>query len=53
MALLSSLKGQEANRYLLDVNNHDTITDAELAELNEAEQLNHFVMLLKAKARKT
>jgi hypothetical protein len=39
-------------RYLLDTNREGTLTDAERAELEEASQMNHFVLLLKAKARK-
>lgn len=41
---------QERLRYLLEANRQGTLTDAERAELDEASQLNHFVMLLKARA---
>jgi hypothetical protein len=41
---------QERLRYLLEANRQGTLTDAERAELDEASQMNHFVMLLKARA---
>ncbi len=41
---------QERLRYLLEANRQGTLTDAERAELDEASQLNHFIMLLKARA---
>lgn len=44
---------QERLRYLLDSNRQGRLTPEERAELDEASQINHFVMLLKAKAHKT
>lgn len=44
---------QERLRYLLDANRQGTLTPEERAELDEASQMNHFFMLLKAKAHKT
>jgi hypothetical protein len=44
---------QERLRYLLDTNREGTLSSEERAELDEASQMNHFVMLLKAKAHKT
>lgn len=41
---------QERLRYLLDANRQGALTDAERAELDEASQMNHFVMRLKARA---
>ena len=41
---------QERLRYLLDANRQGVLTDAERAELDEASQMNHFVMRLKARA---
>lgn len=38
-------------RELLDANRNGTLSPSEEAELEEASQLNHFVILLKAKAR--
>ncbi len=38
-------------RYLLDANRQDTLNGEEQAELEEASQMNHFVILLKAEAR--
>lgn len=49
----ASNAAQDRLRYLLDINRDGTISDAERAELEEASQMNHFVMLLKAKAYKT
>ena len=37
-------------RYLLEANREGILTNEERAELDEASQINHFVMLLKAKA---
>jgi len=34
----------------LDANRNGTLTDGERAELDEATHINHFMMLLKAKA---
>ena len=41
---------QERLRTLLEANRNGTLTEAETAELDEAEQIDHFVTLLKAKA---
>jgi hypothetical protein len=43
---------QDRLRYLLDVNRNGTISDIETAELDEAEHMNHLIILLKAKAHK-
>ena len=53
IAFHASDAAQERLRYLLEANRQGTLTDAERAELDEASQLNHFVMLLKAKAHQT
>jgi hypothetical protein len=42
---------QERLRYLLDAN-RSSLTPDERGELEEASHLNHFIILLKAKARK-
>ncbi len=39
-------------RHLLDANREGALSPEERAELDEASQMNHFVMLLKAKAHK-
>ena len=44
---------QERLRYLLDANREGILSPEERAELDEASQMNHFIMLLKAKAHKT
>jgi hypothetical protein len=44
---------QERLRYLLEANRQGTLSPAERAELDEASQINHFVMRLKAKAHET
>jgi hypothetical protein len=49
----ASETAQERLRYLLDANRQGTLTDEERAELDEASQMNHFIMLLKAKAHQT
>jgi hypothetical protein len=41
---------QERLGYLLDANRQGVLTSEERAELEEASQMNHFVMRLKAKA---
>ena len=46
----ASEAAQERLRYLLDANRQGTLGPEERAELDEASQMNHFVMLLKAKA---
>jgi hypothetical protein len=48
----ASDRAQERLRYLLEANRAGKLTDAERAELDEASHLNHFITLLKAKARK-
>ncbi len=42
---------QKRLRYLLDANRNDTLTPDEAVELEEASNVNHFMMILKAKAR--
>ena len=49
----ASETAQERLRYLLDANRSGLLTPEERAELDEASQMNHFVILLKAKAHKT
>ena len=44
---------QERLRHLLDANREGTLSPDERAELDEASQMNHFIVLLKAKAHKT
>jgi hypothetical protein len=46
----ASEAAQQRLRYLLDANRDGLISDAERAELEEASQINHFIMRLKAKA---
>jgi hypothetical protein len=41
---------QSRLRYLLEVNREGTLSDAERTELDDASQINHFMILLKAKA---
>lgn len=53
VAFQASEAAQERLRYLLEANRQGTLTDAERAELDEASQMNHFVMRLKAKAYQT
>lgn len=48
----ASEAAQTRLRYLLDANREGTLSPEERAELDEASQMNHFVMLLKAKAHK-
>ncbi|MBZ0295752.1 MAG: hypothetical protein K8L99_24555 [Anaerolineae bacterium] len=43
---------QERLRDLLEANRQGTLSSEEQAELEEASQMNHFVMMLKAKAHK-
>lgn len=50
IAFHASDGAQERLRYLLDANRNGVLSDSERAELEEASQINHFVMLLKAKA---
>ena len=49
----ASEEAQLRLRYLLDANRAGTLTEAENAELDEVEQIDHFMTMLKAKARKT
>jgi hypothetical protein len=46
----ASESAQGRLRFLLDANRAGSLTAEERAELEEASQINHFVMLLKAKA---
>jgi hypothetical protein len=46
----ASETAQERLRYLLETNREGLLSDEERAELDEASQMNHFMMLLKAKA---
>lgn len=46
----ASATSQERLRYLLDANRESTLNEEERAELDEASQMNHFIILLKAKA---
>lgn len=48
----ASEQAQERMRYLLEANRQGTLTPEERAELDEASQMNHFVIMLKARARK-
>lgn len=48
----ASEAAQERLRYLLEANRQGILSPEERAELEEASQLNHFIMLLKAKAHK-
>jgi len=52
IAFHASEVAQERLRYLLDASRQATLSDVERAELDEASQFNHLVMLLKAKAHK-
>ena len=49
----ASETAQERLRYLLEANRQGTLSAEERAELDEASQINHFIMLLKTKAHKT
>jgi hypothetical protein len=49
----ASEAAQERLRYLLEANRQGVLTPDERAELDEASQMNHLVMLLKARAHKT
>jgi len=42
----------ERMRYLLDANRNNTLTAEEQTELEEFDQINHFMIMLKAHARK-
>jgi len=52
IAFHASDVAQERLRYLLDANRTGILSDSERAELEEASQINHFVLLLKAKAHR-
>lgn len=47
----ASEDAQARLRYLLDANRQGILSTEESAELAEASQINHFIMLLKAKAQ--
>lgn len=49
----ASEAAQQRLHYLLEANRDGILSDGEHAELDEASQINHFMMLLKAKARQT
>ena len=49
----ASEMAQHRLRYLLDANRNDSLSEAESVELEEASQVNHFMMMLKAKAYET
>lgn len=51
IALRPSEATQERLRYLLDSNRNNTLNDAERAELDEYLRLEHFVRMLKIRAR--
>lgn len=38
--------------YLLDANRNNTLTEEEHAEMEEASHMNHFLIILKVRARK-
>lgn len=48
----ASETAQQRLRYLLDANRNDLLTPDEKAELDEASQVNTFIMTLKAEAYK-
>ncbi|MFO7321997.1 MAG: hypothetical protein DIU68_009705 [Chloroflexota bacterium] len=50
IAFHASDAAQERLRYLLDANREGTLSSEERAELEEASQINHFMILLKTKA---
>lgn len=50
VAFRASDAAQERLGYLLEANRQGALTDAERAELDEASQMNHFIIRLKAKA---
>lgn len=51
LAFHASDAAQARLRHLLDANREGALSPEERAELDEASQMNHFVILLKAKAR--
>lgn len=52
MTFQASEPAQERLRYLLETNREGILTDEERAELDEASHMNHFIMLLKARAHR-
>lgn len=50
VAFHASDAAQERLRYLLDANQEGVLSSEERAELEEASQINHFMIQLKAKA---
>ncbi len=52
IAFHASETAQMRLRYLLDANRNGTLSDMERAELEEASQIDHMMILLKAKAHK-
>ncbi|MEM6282640.1 MAG: hypothetical protein AAF787_10645 [Chloroflexota bacterium] len=48
----ASEAAQARLRTLLNANRNGTLSDSERAELDEASHMNHFVMLLKARAHR-
>jgi hypothetical protein len=53
IAFHASETAQARLRYLLEANRDNALTAEERAELEEASQINHFMILLKAHAHKT
>ncbi len=49
----ASASAQQRLRYLLEANQDGILSNGERAELEEASQINHFVLRLKAKAHQT
>ena len=49
----ASTAAQQRLRYLLEANQDGILSERERAELEEASQINHFVLRLKAKAHQT
>ncbi len=49
----ASEAAQHRLHYLLEANQDGILSNAERAELDEASQINHFIMRLKAKAHQT
>lgn len=52
IAFHASDDAQARLRHLLEANREGTLSPEESPELDEASQMNHFIMLLKAKAHK-
>ncbi|MBI5667266.1 MAG: hypothetical protein HZC41_04595 [Chloroflexi bacterium] len=51
IAFRPSEESQERMSYLLEANRNGTLTEAETAELDEYMNIEHFMRMLKAKAR--